>query len=116
MPLMPLEAKKYLWDALTAADLVAQMLVAKALDDYLTDVVIRSAVERQLEIVGEALSQLSRRYPEVGDQVPGIERIIAFRNRLIHGYGDVDSFVVWGVTLSQLPSLRVTLRAMLEGA
>jgi uncharacterized protein with HEPN domain len=59
-------------------------------DGYARDALLRSAVERQLEIIGEALNQLSRVAPEIADRIPELRRIVAFRNLLIHGYAAVD--------------------------
>jgi uncharacterized protein with HEPN domain len=54
------ESRKFLWDACQAADRVARSAARRTLEEYLGDEILRSAVERQLEIVGEAPSQLRR--------------------------------------------------------
>jgi len=54
----------YLWEAREAADHVASFVAGRSLDDYRSDVMLRSAVERQFEIVGEALGQLCRLNPD----------------------------------------------------
>ena len=89
------ETRKYLWDALSAADQVAGFVAGKDFAAYRSDTLLRSGVERQMEIIGEALAQLSRRDPETADLVPDLPRIIGYRNILIHGYADVDDEVVW---------------------
>lgn len=53
---------------------------------YRASPLIRSAVERQFEIIGEALNRLSKEAPEVASRVPDVRKIIAFSNLLIHGY------------------------------
>ena len=55
----------------------------------------RSAVERQFEILGEALNQWSRIEPFISEAIPGLPRIVAFRNLLIHAYSTVDDALVW---------------------
>lgn len=60
---MPRDVRTYLWDAIRAADLVGTFIADKSLGDYRGDDMLRSAVERQFEIVGEALNQLSRADP-----------------------------------------------------
>ena len=63
---------------------------------------------------GEALNQLRRVDPTTAAAIPEFERIIAFRNVLIHGYADVDNLLVWGVVESRLGSLRSVLSSLLE--
>ena len=57
---------------------------------------------------------MAQRDTETGAAVPGLARIVAFRNILIHGYATVDDRLVWGVVEGMLPSLRETLRRLLE--
>lgn len=58
---------------------------------------LRSAVERQLEIVGEALGQAAHDDDSVADKIPALPRIVALRNRVIHGYDSVDNEIVWDI-------------------
>lgn len=66
---------------------------------------VRSAVERQFEIIGEALNLLRQSNPGLAGRITDASRIIAFRNRLIHGYATVSDDVVWGVIEASLPVL-----------
>jgi len=111
---MPPDARKYLWDALTAAGLLSDFSAGKSFDDYQDDAMLRSAVERQFEIVGEALSQLSKVAPELAAQIPDRRRIVAFRNVLIHGYAIVDDALVWQVLIEKLPGLTKTVQDLLD--
>lgn len=74
---------------------------------------LRSAVERQFEIIGEALNQLLRREPGLSERISDASVIIAFRNRLIHGYASVSDEVVWGVVERYLPVLSSEVRDLL---
>jgi uncharacterized protein with HEPN domain len=65
---MRLESRKYLHDAQQACDHLRQFTSGKRLDDYVGDAMLRAAVERQFEIIGEALAQLARGDP---DTAPG---------------------------------------------
>lgn len=76
---------------------------------------LRAAVERELEIIGEALSRLAKLDPAVAARIREHRRIIAFRNVLIHGYSDVDDRLVWDVASSKLAALREDVEAMLRG-
>jgi uncharacterized protein with HEPN domain len=110
---MARDSKAYLWDARAAADAIAAFVAGRTFEHYKSDLLLRSAVERQFEIVGEALNQLSRTAPDLVAQVPDSARIIAFRNILIHGYAIVDDESVWRATQENLPALRAALDALL---
>jgi len=67
---------------------------------------LRSAVERQLEIIGEALAQLTRRFPETAEHISRHVQIISFRNFLIHAYSFINDDIVWSVIHTDLPALQ----------
>jgi uncharacterized protein with HEPN domain len=67
---MPPDPRKFVWDAVRAADLIATFVAGRQLADYRADDLLRSGVERQFEIIGEALNQLSRADPTVASRVP----------------------------------------------
>lgn len=102
---MRLEARKYLYDIQRAAGLLREFTDGKTFADYESDAMLRSAVERQFEVIGEAMAQLARTDEPVADRISQYQRIIAFRNVLIHGYADVDDRLVWDVIHTNLPSL-----------
>lgn len=107
------DAAKYLWDAQRAADRIARFTDGHTIDDYLSDEMLRAAVERQFEIIGEALNGLRRIDPATAQEIPDLLRIIAFRNILIHGYASVDDRLVWGVVEADLSHLRTALVRLL---
>jgi len=104
----------YLWEVLQAATLIDEFLGDSGLEDYLGDAFLRSAVERQLQIVGEALAQLSRRDTDTAKSIPELPRVVAFRNILVHRYADIDDELIWGIVKTSLPALRDRLRPLLE--
>jgi uncharacterized protein with HEPN domain len=110
---MRLEARKLLEDVRRAGELIAGFVANKGLADYAADPLLRSAVERQFEVIGEALNRLARSDPHVAGKITHTARIIAFRNILIHGYDLVDYEVVWDVIETHLPLLREEVRALL---
>jgi uncharacterized protein with HEPN domain len=113
---MQRDPRKYLWDALQAAARLRAFSRDKSFTDYVSDEMLRSAVERQLEIIGEALNQLSKADPELALKVPELPRIVAFRNILIHSCATIDDAIVWSVLTEKLPALEVVLAALLEDA
>ena len=108
------ESRKYLWDVINAAALIREFVGDSTFDVYLGDVLLRSAVERQFQIIGEALGQLTRHDPETANNIPELPRIVAFRNILVHGYADVDDELVWGVLETSLSDLRERLETLLR--
>jgi len=108
------EANKYVWDAFHAAERIARFTDGKTFVSYQADELLRSAVERQFEIVGEALSHVRRVDPITAASIPELPSIIAFRNILIHGYASVDDKLVWGVVEGRLASLRDVLDRVLK--
>lgn len=111
---MRLEAKKYLYDIRQAANLIVEFTAGKDLAAYKVDAMLRSAVERQFEIIGEALSQLRKVDASLSGQISECSRIIAFRNILIHGYADVDDRLIWNVVDIKLPVLLRQVTDLLE--
>lgn len=94
---MRLEAKKYLYDFRQVVALLHEFTADRSFGDYERDAMLRSAVEREFEIVGEALSQLAKVDGTTAARISAYQRIIAFRNVLIHQYAHVDDRLVWGV-------------------
>ncbi len=74
------------------------------------------AIERNFEIIGEALGRLSQNDPGTASRVSEHERIIAFRNVLIHGYDLVDDELVWDTVKNKLPALLAEVEALLDEA
>lgn len=98
------ESLKPLQDIRAAAEYILKKTSGKTKDDYLSDDLLRPAVERHFEIIGEALTRL-RRDSATLFQIPDQKQIIAFRNLLIHGYDAVDSNRVWDAIENSLPAL-----------
>ena len=107
------DARSFLWDVRDAADAIASFVQGRSFGDYAADRMLRSAVERQFEIIGEALSQLARTDPVLAALIPDLRRIIGFRNALIHGYDRVNDAGVWRVIEVDLPPLRAQAAALL---
>jgi uncharacterized protein with HEPN domain len=112
----PDDPRKYLWDAVNAAEQIRSFTEGNSFEDYLANGMLRAAVEREFEIIGEALNQLSKTDPELASVIPDLPRIVAFRNILIHAYAVVDDALVWQVVEERLPELQRVMRELLDGA
>ncbi len=97
-----------------ACELIESFVAGKSFDDYAADALLRSGVERQFEILGEALSRLLQIAPELSNRISDTRRIISFRNRLIHGYASVADEIVWGVIEANLEKLKDEVKLLLE--
>ncbi|MBY0335961.1 MAG: DUF86 domain-containing protein [Acetobacteraceae bacterium] len=111
---MPPDAAAFLWDAWRATEAVGDFVQGRSREEYLTDRMLRSAVERQCEIIGEALNRLSKSDPAIAARLPDLRQAVAFRNLLIHGYATVDDAVVWRTATEDLPRLRESLSRLLD--
>jgi uncharacterized protein with HEPN domain len=113
---MSRDPRCFLWDALRATESVQTFLRGKTYEAFVEDDLVRSAVERQLQIIGEALSQLARIDPRIASNVAELRRIIAFRNILVHGYAAINYDTVWRLIEDKLPELQVNLQALLRAS
>ncbi len=113
---MPRSLRAYLWDIQQAASGILAFTEGKRLGDYEEDAMLRAAVERNFEIIGEALSQAQRFFPEIAGRVTNDQQIIAFRNRLVHGYATVKHALVWDIVQTNLPRLREEIAQLLREA
>jgi uncharacterized protein with HEPN domain len=110
------DVRAYLYDVAEACRLLMRFTQGKGLADYRDDPLLQSAVERQFEIVGEALGQALQTDPGLAGSITGARRIVAFRNRLIHGYRVVSHEMVWSILQVNLPVLaREVAGLLVEG-
>ena len=99
------EAPKLLEDIRDAADFILKSVADKTLDQFRLDRLLYQAVERNFEIIGEAMNRLAKADAQTASQINRYPQIVAFRNILIHGYDIVDREIVWHVIHNDLPSL-----------
>ncbi len=97
-----------------AAAFICEVTAGKTLDEYRKDRLLRQAIERNFEIVGEAVNRLARIDPQTATLIDEFEHIIAFRNVLIHGYDLIDHAQVWKVITEQVPALRRQAEGLLD--
>ncbi|MGB9330080.1 MAG: DUF86 domain-containing protein [Steroidobacteraceae bacterium] len=99
--------------ALVAVRRVPQFLSGRSLSEYLNDELCQSAIERQLEIAGDALGQLRKLEPSIFARVPDGDLIVAFRNVLAHGYATLDHRRVYDIASTRVEELRAVLERLL---
>lgn len=107
------EALKLLYDIGYACANIMEFTRGKSFEDYASDLLLRSGVERQFEIIGEALGSAIKKDPQIPEVIKDAEKIIAFRNLLIHGYFIVDNEAVWEIVKIHLPVLHEQVQKLL---
>ncbi len=95
-----------------AAQAVEQFIRGKKREDLDVDRLLLFAVLRAIEVIGEAASKVTDETQAAMPSIPWAS-IIGMRNRLIHGYFDIDANVVWRTASEEIPSLHRALRQQL---
>ena len=103
---MPRSIAAYLADILEACDAIDDVLREIDLNAYASQRAIRSSVEREFIILGEAVAGLRRMAPELAAEITDAKVIVGFRNVLTHNYAGVDDEAVYGVATQDLRLLR----------
>lgn len=107
------EGLKYLSDILQAIREIESFFPdGYRFTDYQKNLMQRKAVERELEIIGEAMNCLMKVAPDLN--IPEAKRVIALRNRVIHGYDRVDDVLVWSVVVNHLPELKKKVAGLIS--
>lgn len=107
------ETRKLLFDIQHAALGIRMFVDGRTLSDYEADLMLRSAVERQFEIIGEAMGRLRAADLSVFEKITEAQRIVGFRNVLIHGYDAVSDETTWRIIEQKLPVLVAEVEALL---
>ncbi|PTL36743.1 hypothetical protein CLG94_03475 [Candidatus Methylomirabilis limnetica] len=94
---MPRDARAYLADIIESCDAITVAVRDLNLAGYESNRLVRSSVEREFIIIGEAAAALGRVAPDAFDAITRARRIVDFRNQLTHEYPTVDDAVVWAI-------------------
>ena len=110
---MKREIKKYLFDIVTSIDSVNEYLgESRNFFEYQDNKLLRRGIEREIEIIGEAISRILKLDPDI--QINNARKIVDTRNWVIHGYDKVDNVIVWGIVSNHLPKLKIEIEEMLK--
>ena len=102
---MPPKVRALLFDIQHAALGVQSFVDNRTIDDLHGDLMLRSAIERQFEIMGEAMARLRNESPETCEKISEYPGVIKFRNVLIHGYDTINNDITWKIIQEKLPIL-----------
>jgi uncharacterized protein with HEPN domain len=107
------EVQTYLFDILESINSIDDYLgESKDFKSYLADKKLRRAVERELEIIGEATKRILLIDPEIA--ISDARRIVNLRNFVIHGYDRLDDTIIWGIVSRDVPKLKVQVEKLLN--
>lgn len=109
---MPHDPRKYLHDMLDSARFLQSFTEGRRLEDLQGDRGFRSAVERELQIIGEACFALERVAPEIVGGISEYKRIIRLRHLLVHGYDVIDPEIIWEIVTNKIPILVIGIEAL----
>jgi uncharacterized protein with HEPN domain len=107
------DPSKYLYDMLSSCDFLITLTTGKTIEQYKQDRAFRSAVERELQIIGEALMQLDHHHHDIAVRIPDYLNIIGFRHVLVHGYDRLNPTTVWNAVETKLAPLKKVLETLL---
>lgn len=113
---MPRDQRAYLADIIAACDAIASAVRGLDVISYQANRLIRSSVEREFIIIGEAIAALARMAAGSFDAITHARRIVDFRNQLTHEYPTVDDALVWAIVEVDVPVLRHECAALLASA
>jgi uncharacterized protein with HEPN domain len=110
---MDTDIKVWLYDILNAIIEIDSFFinVPKEFATYKNDLRTRRAVERNIEIIGEALNRIISKEPQI--QISNSRKIVDTRNRIIHGYDSVSDEIIWGIVITHIPLLQSEVRVLI---
>ncbi len=106
--------KTWLFDILSSINEIESYFIEtpKMFEIYQNDLRTKRAVERNIEIIGEAMNRILKANSEI--EISNSRKIVDVRNRIIHSYDAVSDDVVWGIVIRNLPTLQKEVETLLE--
>ena len=110
---MKRDPKCFLWDIQQSSEAILEFLTDRIFEDYEQQRMLRSAVEREFVLIGEATNRLATHAPQIASRITDYQKIISLRNIIAHEYDDVRNDLVWTVVNDGLPTLLSEVTALL---
>jgi uncharacterized protein with HEPN domain len=104
-------AKKHLFDILLSIEAIEEFIGDMNFSEYEKDLKTKSAVERQLGIIGEAVNKFTK---EQDSKLTHSREIVNLRNRIIHAYDSIDDSIIWAIKVNHLPLLKKQINILLN--
>ena len=111
---MDTEIKTWLYDILNSIKEIEEYFKVKPklFDLFVSDIKTKRAVERNLEIIGEAVNRIQKKNNSI--EISNARKIIDTRNRITHGYDTVSDDVIWGIIIKYLPELKIEIEKLIN--
>jgi len=110
---MQRELKKYLFDIQSCIENIENFVgEPKVFSNFEQNLMLQQAVERNLEIIGEAVNGLLKIYPEI--KITDARRMVDTRNKIIHSYDEIQPIQIWNIIINHLPLLKNEVQLLLE--
>ncbi|WP_373522978.1 DUF86 domain-containing protein [Aquiflexum sp.] len=108
------EIKTWLYDILQSINEIDSYYDDKPriFKDYITDIKTKRAIERNLEIIGEAVNRILKK--DKNFKLENTGKIIATRNRIIHGYDKISDDLIWSIVINHLLKLKNEVIGLLD--
>jgi len=108
------DIKTWLYDILQSIEEIDSYYEdrSKIFEEYVSDIKTKRAVERNIEIIGEAANRILKK--DKNFKLDNVQKIIGTRNRIIHGYDMVSDDLIWSIVISHLPKLKQEVSKLLD--
>jgi len=106
--------KKHLQDILTSIEEIDYYFgdAPKLYNDFFSDLKLRRAIERNVEIIGEAMNRILKVEKDI--QITNARKIVDARNYIIHGYDSLSPDILWSIVVNHLPKLKEEITFLLN--
>ena len=111
---MDSEIKTWLFDVLQSIAEIESYFEdkPKKFEDYSKDIRTKRAVERDIEIIGEAINRILKK--DKNFVIENAQKIIGTRNRIVHGYDKISDDLIWSIVINHLPKLKIEIVSLME--
>jgi uncharacterized protein with HEPN domain len=111
---MDIEIKTWLFDILNSVNEIESYFVEKPklFSEYKNDLKTKRAIERNIEIIGEAMNRILLKNQKI--ELTNSRKIVDTRNRIIHGYDSISDDMIWSIVINHLPILKKEVEILLN--
>jgi len=82
--------------------------------EYQKNIMLKRAVERNLEIIGEAVNRILKKDPSFNNKIKDAKAIISLRNQVIHAYDNISDEIIWSIIINHLPNLKIEIQELIK--